>query len=314
MLFSIDHGNSAIKTPSFVFSSGLTDYPIRPPVDTDILEFGGKYWTLSGQRISYMRDKTKDDRYFVLTLFAIAKELQQAGNIPPMVEADLAVGLPPEHYALKERFAEYFRRGAVNFVYNGTAITLMIRHVLVYPQAYAAVVSQARVLKETPRTFIIDIGGFTTDVMLLRNAQPDLQFCRSLELGVIPMSNEIIGRVSAMYDIKIEDDHIADIIQGRPTILPQEVQEAVFSTVRSYAYGILDKLRELQVDLRANPAIFIGGGSVLFRSFIEESPLVAKADFVQDPKANAIGFGMLAPAHLRKLTPQNNGGEFFAHG
>ena len=84
--------------------------------------------------------------------------------------------------------------------------------------------------------------------------------------------------------------------------------------MRSYAYGILDKLRELQVDLRANPAIFIGGGSVLFRSFIEESPLVAKADFVQDPKANAIGFGMLATAHLRKLTPQNNGGEFFAHG
>lgn len=92
------------------------------------------------------------------------------------------------------------------------------------------------------------------------------------------------------------------------------MQETVFSTVRSYAYGILDKLRELQVDLRANPAIFIGGGSVLFRSFIEESPLVAKADFVQDPKANAIGFGMLATAQLRKLSSQTNGGEFFAHG
>ena len=158
------------------------------------------------------------------------------------------------------------------------------------------------------------VAAATTDVMLLRNAAPDLQFCRSLEMGVIPMSNDIISRVSAMYDIKIEDDHIADIIQGRPTILPQEVREVVFMKVRSYACDILDKLRELQVDLRANPAIFIGGGSILFRSFVEESPLVAHADFVTDPKANAIGYGMLATAQLRRMTPQNHGGEFFAQG
>ena len=69
-----------------------------------------------------------------------------------------------------------------------------------------------------------------------------------------------------------------------------------------------DKLRELQVDLRANPAIFIGGGSILFRSFVEESPLVAHADFVTDPKANAIGYGMLATAQLRRMAPQNHGG------
>ena len=33
MLFSIDHGNSAVKTPNFVFTSGLADYPVRPPVE-----------------------------------------------------------------------------------------------------------------------------------------------------------------------------------------------------------------------------------------------------------------------------------------
>ena len=62
MLFAIDHGNSAIKTPNFVFTSGLTDYPVKPPVETDVLEFNGTFWTLSGERIPYMRDKTKDER------------------------------------------------------------------------------------------------------------------------------------------------------------------------------------------------------------------------------------------------------------
>jgi DNA polymerase-3 subunit gamma/tau len=41
------------------------------------------------------------------------------------------------------------------------------------------------------------------------------------------MANSIIGRVSALHDIKIDDDHITDVIQGHPTILPDDVQEVV---------------------------------------------------------------------------------------
>lgn len=313
MLFAIDHGNSAIKTPDFVFTSGLTDYPVKPPVETDVLEFGGIFWTLSGERIPYMRDKTKDERFFILSLFAIAKELRQREALQPMVEAELAIGLPPEHYELRNRFAEYFKRGTVQFKFNDTPISLMIRQVLVYPQAYAAVVPQAQIIQQNPRTFVVDIGGFTTDVLLLRGVQPDMQFCRSLEMGAIPMANGIIGRVSALHDIKTDDDHIADVIQGRPTILPDDVQETIRATVKSYAAGILDKLRELQVDLRATPAIFTGGGAALFRTFIETSSQVAKAEFVADPKANAVGFGMLATAQLRQMQAQKVG-EGFAQG
>ena len=136
MLFAIDHGNSAIKTPNFAFTSGLTDYPVKPPVEMDVLEYNGTFWTLSGERIPYMRDKTKDNRFFVLSLFAIAKELQKMNALQPMVEADLAIGLPPEHYELRNRFAEYFKRNGVQFVFNGTPVCLLIRQVMVYPQAY----------------------------------------------------------------------------------------------------------------------------------------------------------------------------------
>lgn len=310
MLFAIDHGNSAIKTPNFLFTSGVTDYPVKPPVEMDTLEYNGTFWTLSGERIPYMRDKTKDDRFFILSLFAIAKELEHMGTLQPMVEAELAIGLPPEHYELRNRFADYFKRGNVKFTYNGKPICLMIRQILVYPQAYAAVVPQAQIIRQNPRTFVVDIGGFTTDVLLLRGIQPDLQFCRSLEMGAIPMSNSIISRVNVLHGIKIDDDHIFDVIHGRPTILPDDVQETILSTVRSYSAGILDKLRELQVDLRATPAIFIGGGAALFRPFIEESPQVAKADFISDPKANAIGYGMLATAQLRQMREQRVGDSF----
>ena len=92
MLFAIDHGNSAVKTTNFVFTSGLAEYPVKPPLQTDVLEWGGKFWALSGQRISFMRDKTRDDRFFILTLFAIAMELRKMGQLQPMLSVELAVG------------------------------------------------------------------------------------------------------------------------------------------------------------------------------------------------------------------------------
>jgi len=150
--------------------------------------------------------------------------------------------------------------------------------------------------------FIIDVGGYTTDVLLLRNSKPDLEFCRSLELGVITMNNDIIGKVSALHDMKIEDDHITAAIQGQETILPNDVIKTIRESAVRHTDTILNKFRELQVDLRSNPVIFIGGGAVLFKDYIENSPMVAKADFILDPKANAIGYGMLAAAQLQKIS------------
>lgn len=116
---------------------------------------------LSRQEIFYMRDKTQDDRYFILTLFAIAKELEKKRYTSPVVSVDLAVGLPPEHYGvLKERFAAYFKREKpVRFSYKGRQIMLSINRVLVFPQAYAAVALDSSSTIGYSRLFLIDIGG-----------------------------------------------------------------------------------------------------------------------------------------------------------
>ena len=133
MLIAIDHGNYAVKTPHFSFISGLTEHTVKPPMAEEVLEYNGKYWSLTGQRLPYMRDKTRDDRYFILSLFAIAKELSAAGANTAFEQIDLVVGLPPEHYGmLRERFAQYFRRfGTVNFAYNNRPMSIVIRNVFV---------------------------------------------------------------------------------------------------------------------------------------------------------------------------------------
>ena len=75
MIISVDHGNKSIKTPRLLFTSGLIESDTRPGIKTDCIFWNGKYYTLTEKRISYLRDKTEDDRFYVLTLFAIAKEL-----------------------------------------------------------------------------------------------------------------------------------------------------------------------------------------------------------------------------------------------
>ena len=92
MLIAIDHGNHACKTVHFNFVSGLAQHSVRPPMADEVLEYNGEFWTLSGQRLPYRRDKTRDESFFILTLFAIAKELANAGPLPSTEKIDLAVG------------------------------------------------------------------------------------------------------------------------------------------------------------------------------------------------------------------------------
>jgi plasmid segregation protein ParM len=227
MLIAIDHGNYAIKTLKNSFISGLSEHTVKPPMCYEILEYAGSYWTLSGKRLSYMSDKTQDDRYFILSLFAIARELEANGRHSHIEHIELAVGLPPEHYGiLRDSFAKYFKRyGVIKFNYKDKPYSIIVDKVLVFPQAFEAVIPQSHILINTLRMFIIDIGGYTTDVLLLRNGKPDMQFCRSLETGIITMNNEIVRKVGALHDMRIEDEHINAVLCEQETILPDDVKK-----------------------------------------------------------------------------------------
>lgn len=176
MLLAIDHGNYNVKTPHHCFMAGLAEHSVRPPMADEVLEYEGKFWTLSGKRLSYRRDKTQDESYFILTLFAIAREMKSNGNYNSSEKVHLAVGLPPEHYGLlRDKFASYFKRSrSIYFTYNDKPYTILVGNVYVYPQAFAAIAPRKAQLKHHLQVFLVDIGGYTTDVLLLRSGKPDI--------------------------------------------------------------------------------------------------------------------------------------------
>ena len=298
MIISVDHGNKSIKTPHAIFTSGLVMSDGLQGFKTDYIGWNGKYYSLTERRISYLRDKTEDDRFFILTLFAIAKELEYrdvSETLDP-IEITLLVGLPPAHYEqLHSRFEQYFlrRREAIDFEYNGKYYSVRINKVLSYPQAFAAAVTQYSTLKVHSVAYIIDIGGFTIDVLKLRFGRPDLEVVESFEKGVITLYNSIASKCNSQYARILEECEIDEVIRNQPTVLPGEVQQLIRSMTSDFLAEFYNFLRERGIDVSTSKCVFAGGGSLLLRGMIERGNKVAFPIFIEDIHANAIGYEVL---------------------
>lgn len=293
---AMDHGNRNMKTENFIFTSGLVESDCRPALG-DYLVYQDKFYSLSEQRIPYMRDKTADERFFALTLFGIAMEAQRQA-LPledGCLQVELAVGLPPKHYGtLYERFEEYFRnRGRQQIRYRGKAYAIEISDVAAYPQDYAAAMTIYPQIVEYDRVLTVDIGGFTLDYLLMRGGRPDLSVCDSLEKGVIRLYNEVISRINSEQDILLEEQDVDRIIQGKRTDYSREVTEVVESMTKTYVEDILGTLRERGLDLKTGCVVWIGGGAKLLRDYLENSKRIGRSVFVEDICANAKGYGIL---------------------
>lgn len=296
MLIAMDHGNKQTKlVRSEPFISGLQESEVRP-FGADVLKYKDKYYQISDRRIPYRRDKTEDDRFFILTLFGIANEIEAAGAyVPSIIRVQLAVGLPPAHYgAQNEAFTRYFAgRGVVSFTYHGKSYSVCIDDVACYPQSYAAAAAILPTLTTVPLALVVDIGGYTMDYIRIRKGRGDLASCDSLENGVIMLYNKIISKVRAAQDILLSEEEIDAILFGQSVQGLQEVVPVVERCAQEFVSDLLSALRERQLELRTAPVVFAGGGSILLKRHIKKSGKVAYPMFVEDIRANAKGYETL---------------------
>lgn len=305
MLIGVDHGNKLIKTPGYHFISGLKEHTSRP-LGNHVLKYNGKYYTLTSERVPFQWDKTTNDMFYILTLFAIANKIDRQGVYDPNVALDiqLSVGLPPAHYsALYERFELYFRRmggidtgsepDLIEFEMDGNPYFIYMEDVQAFPQAYAAAVTDLRRIKELKRVLMIDIGGMTTDYMLIRDGQPDLSLCDSLELGVISLCNAVKSEVRGACGYLLEDEHIDAMLRGDNVFHDSNLMKLAVNIAQAFVENLLGQLRERQVDLRTTTAIFVGGGSSLLQKYIEPSESIGQFSIVDDIYANARGYEIL---------------------
>ncbi len=122
---------------AFFLSHRLVAHEHEPYTLNNVLEYGGKYYVVGSGRQPLQKDKTQTEDYYLLTLAAIAKELEYR-NAGTVADVHLAAGLPLTSFGRdKKAFRDYLCRDGkpVSFRFEGQDYVITISKVSLYPRA-----------------------------------------------------------------------------------------------------------------------------------------------------------------------------------
>ena len=141
-IIGIDQEYGNMKTANTIFPTVITAYDTAPMFKGDVLEYGGRFYRVGEGHKGFVADKSTDSDFYLLTLAAIAKELEQYRLFTASL--CLAVGLPLSWVgSQRESFRQYLMQNeTASFRFNGNLFQLRIVSCKVYPQGYAAIVQQ----------------------------------------------------------------------------------------------------------------------------------------------------------------------------
>ena len=295
MNIGIDHGYYAIKTRHFSFPAGISEYSHEPYTLQNTLEYGGKFYVCGTGRQPILRNKMENDNYYLLTLAAIAKEIKQRGE-KTECSVKLAAGLPLAGFGREKKpFREYLLRSSqpVCFKFEGIAYKITIEDVKLFPQGYSAIAIHPELIQNEPSVLLMDIGGWTVDLMRLDNGIPNASTCRSLELGMIRCLDEIAEQVRRSLNLSLTSVQIENVLRGSPDSMDDRVKAIIQREAGIYAKRILSAIAEAGLDCRAMPVVFLGGGAGLMKRYLPQGS-VLRPVILDDDKLNAQAYEWLA--------------------
>ena len=286
----VDNGNYNTKSSQgILYASGYTVSDrefITPEMQ---LFYEGRYYAVGERRLRFQQDKTREQDTFLLTLPAIAEAMRKAGVTES--EIILGVGLPIDSYGTqKDAFRQYFLRDNVSFMFEGNAYRCRIADCKVFAQGHAALCRYYPRLAEYRSITLVDIGGYTVDILTAHNFRLERSSCASLRMGTITLYSRIQDTLRKS-NILLPDELVTDAIRGKIQHSDSTlIRAAVERAVDSYCKELLGALRERGLDLRL-PTVFAGGGAELLESRLYGSGLNTVA--VLNRFANADGYRLL---------------------
>ena len=286
----IDNGNYNTKSSErILYASGFTVSDSEFITSEMQLFYEGAFYAIGGKRLSFQQEKTKEEDTFILTLPAIAGVMKKADITT--AEVILGVGLPIDVYgAQKGLFDKYFLRGDIWFKFEDVDYYCRIKECKVFAQGHAALCRYYQQLKEYNNITLVDIGGYTVDVLTLHDFKVDRGSCASLRMGTITLFNDIRSELQ-QENIILSDELITDAMQGMIQHAEKEkISVVVERSMQRYLKELLNALRERGLDLKL-PIVFAGGGAELLGDRLYSSEI--NTIVILDRFANAEGYKLL---------------------
>ena len=249
----VDHGYYAIKTRHFSFPAGITAYRYEPYTLQNTLEYQGKYYVCGTGRQPILRNKMENDNYYLLTLAAITKEIQQRGEKRECA-VNLGAGLPLAGFGReKKAFREYLFRSSqpVSFKFEGISYQAAIQDVRLFPQGCSAIAVHPEFIRGEPSVLLMDVGGWTVDLMRLDNGIPNASTCRSLELGMIRCIDEAKEQVRRETGLSVTDAQVERVLAGQSCSMDENARSVIQKQGRIYTEALLSAAMEAGFDLKA---------------------------------------------------------------
>jgi plasmid segregation protein ParM len=295
-IIGIDHGYGNIKTAGTVTPTGITAYDAEPTFAGKILVYDGIYYRIGEGHKAFMSDKTTDNDFYILTLMAIARELNQHG----ITEGDIHItaGLPLTWVkAQREDFRAYLMQNkSVQFVFNEKQYNINIIGCNIYPQGYPAIIS--RLDEMCGVNMLADIGNGTMNIMYIHNKKPVESKCYTEKLGVNQCVIAAKNSVMDNFGVKIEDMVIENIIRHGTADIGQKYLDCIIGSVKSYAAEIFTALQKYEYNPELMRLYVVGGGGCIIKNFGEYVP--DRVTIISDICATAKGYEQLAYHTLQK--------------
>lgn len=299
IIVGLDNGNKCYKSSEgYISESGFTKSDVEPISKRNLLLYGGNFYSIGSNRLNVQMDKTINDDAFILSLPAIADAINKSSINDEKIEIFLGVGLPIVHYGkLKNKFRDYFLRSDISFDYNGQKFNMDIVNCKVYPQGYSAFMELYSAYKDVTAN-LIDIGGYTIDFFRIDTGIINPSTSYSIPFGIIILITSIQQELMKL-NINLTESQIQDIILGKePFIFDVEVKQIIQSKTQEYIENLLSKIVEFGFELRI-PTIFVGGGSMMLKEYIETTGRVKYSEYL-DNFSNARGYKLLLEQELRR--------------
>ena len=161
---------------------------------------------------------------------------------------------------------------------------------LLFPQGFTALMTQPDLLADEPSMLLLDIGGWTVDLMRIDNGRPIIGTCHSLEFGMIRCIDEVRERVRQSTGLSLTDAQIEQVLAGRPCSLEETVRSLIREQGRLYTERLLSAVLEAGFDYHALPVVMMGGGASVVSRHIRPTDGLCRTVTLLDDRINAQGY------------------------
>ena len=167
---------------------------------------------------------------------------------------------------------------------------MTIEDVKLFPQGYSAIAIHPELIQNEPSVLLMDIGGWTVDLMRLDNGVPNAATCRSLELGMIRCMDETKEQIRRDTGLSVTDAQVERVLAGKNCSMDDKARAIIQRQGRLYTERLLSAAMEAGFDLKAMPVVMLGGGAAVVKGNVRPQDGLCRVFALLNDRVNAEGY------------------------